>query len=112
MRCEIESPVRAGMPIVFCVKCGAYCEDYRPGDLLRAGCSHRPRSAQVRHQLKRIHDGKHPHGRASSKNVAVSQPRGLSEAERDLMSVRCSSWPSPAAGILGLARLGYASREA
>eukprot|EP00959_Pyramimonas_sp_CCMP1952_P077918 1628586-Pyramimonas_sp.AAC.1 len=97
MCCVIESPARAGVPIVFCVECGAYCEDYRPGDLLAAGCNHRPRSAQVKHQLKRIRDGRHPHGRASSKNLVVSQPRGLSEAERGLMSVRCLASPSPAA---------------
>eukprot|EP00959_Pyramimonas_sp_CCMP1952_P159690 3340144-Pyramimonas_sp.AAC.1 len=59
------------MPFVFCVKCGAYCEDFRPGALLFGGCLHRPRSPQVKHQLKQIRDGKHPHGRASSKHLTL-----------------------------------------
>ena len=88
LRSEVEDPSRAGEVLTFCYRCGGYCTDFRPNEVLLDRCKGRPASSQVASQINRFKSGKHPHYRATTKNLRLSEPRGLSQAERDLLSCR------------------------
>ena len=51
-------------------------------------CLGRPSSPQVASLIRRIRSGKYPHYRAAVKNLRLSEPRGLSQSERDLLERR------------------------
>ena len=74
-------------------------------------CRGRPKTPQIASALKRIRDGKHPHYRATTKHLLLSGSRGLSETERDLMSMRVRPPAAQPPAQVGKAPPGYASKE-
>ena len=115
LRSEVEDPHRAGEVLTFCYRCGGYCTDFKPGGVLLERCFGRPASSQVASLIRRIRAGKHPHYRPSTKNLRLSEPRGLSQSERDLLTVRMKppeqSVAAPGSGGGQSVDRGFASKS-
>ena len=115
LSCDVDDPRRRGEIITFCYRCGGYCTDFRPNDVLLDVCKGRPALAQIASQIKRIRDGKHPHGRATTKDLRLGNPRGPGQPERDLLAVRGGRPTAPSAASapdVGPAQArGYASKS-
>ena len=82
VKCAIETPSREGSSICFCIRCGAYGSDNKPGPLMKDRCKGHPASPGIKSQMNRVRKGKHPHYRATTKSLVLGSPGPLSLQER------------------------------